>query len=559
MGKFASVFTFIAAMFFTLVAHAGLKAGVGVVDVTPDFEGRPVPANNATPFAPLYQWGDPFDDKNGDGKFQFLYLAGFENFFPKFVPYGNRFATRVHDPIWSRAIAVEGASGQKTVLISVDSPGIMWKVIGPVRRKIAQNLGVPISNIIIAATHSHYAPDPYGFWWSLDPLVGKPYAEFLKQKMYESAELALKNMEDVDLKTITANTHSCYDPVTKKLKKDADCHMAPVRKEYLTEEDKLKGPYDEILMQYDKRDPTVRNSRVVAAQFISQKTSKTVGTIINWHNHPDSLLGQVMEVSSDYVHYVREFVESKLGGSAVYFSGTVGCQIGAHPGVAAPLWDDKMNPIFESNGTRTLITSNSWERVRSIGYEIGNEVVTSLQAVSAPIASDLVKIDTQSLDIPIEVWLHQYMTVATWTRDIEAADAVKHYAGRCGGKRGCVSSDMSVVQLGDLSFIAVPGEMDPVYFLGRKASKADYGKKWGTLEFEAMPGIDPFMPGKHHGVIGMANNFLAYFVPKADRLPNTKNKHPNYYEESVAVGSNQGDEIGDKLLEMLGSTTRFSK
>jgi len=116
-----------------------------------------------------------------------------------------------------------------------------------------------------------------------------------------------------------------------------------------------------------------------------------------------------------------------------------------------------------------------------------------------------------------------------------------------------------VVQLGDLSFVAVPGEMDPSYFLGRSESVANYGAKWGVTKFAAMPAIDRFMPGKHHGVIGLANNFLAYFVTGGDQIPNVKNTHPNYYEESVAVGANQGDDIGNKLMEMLGSTSRFSK
>lgn len=509
---------------------------------------------------------DNFDkDKNPagtekDGKFQYAYIAGFDHYFPEFTGAGNRFASKLHDPLWARSIAVEGAQGQKIVLVSVDSPGILWKILGPVRRKISKDYGVPVSNIIIAATHSHYAPDPYGFWWSFDASLGKPYADYLQQKIYESAALALKNMQDVNMKSVTTDHFSCYDPKTGQLKREADCNLPSARKEFLNDKEKsVATQFDEFLLQFDKRDPNIRNTRILAAQFVSTTTGQTVATVVNWHNHPDSLLGNVMDISSDYPHYVREFVETKLGGQAVYFSGTVGCQIGAHPGVAAPLWDKNMKPVFEAaNPTvRTLVKNNSWDRVRSIGYEIGNEVVAALQQNSTFVASDLVKANTQSIDVPIDVWLHKYMTTASWTRDVEKEDAIKNYAGRCEGKRGCVPSDVSLIELGDVSFIAVPGEMDPAYFLGRNASSANFGKKWGLVEFSSMPSIDQHMPGKHHGVIGMANQFLAYFVPGTDLL--TDKKHPNFYEESVSVGTNQGDEIGDLIMQMLGAKERFKK
>ena len=123
---------------------------------------------------------------------------------------------------------------------------------------------------------------------------------------------------------------------------------------------------------------------------------------------------------------------------------------------------------------------------------------------------------------------------------------------RCWGPLGCVRAEVSLVRIGDLSLLIAPGEIDPAYFLGRTASTADYGDRWGTWHFPAMPGVDRLMPGTHHAVIGSAQDYLSYMIPLADYVGWWNGDHPNHYEDFVTIGQRFGDDVGRAWRELLG-------
>lgn len=56
----------------------------------------------------------------------------------------------------------------------------------------------------------------------------------------------------------------------------------------------------------------------------------------------------------------------------------------------------------------------------------------------------------------------------------------------------------------------------------------------------------------------LANNYLGYLVPRSDTIDLWRTGHPNYYEEAVSAGPNFGDNVGNKLMQMLGAPARFS-
>lgn len=118
----------------------------------------------------------------------------------------------------------------------------------------------------------------------------------------------------------------------------------------------------------DKRDPNVMNDRITVQHYVRPRTHQTIGTFINWHNHPDTADSKF--ISSDFPHYLREFVEAELGGTAVYFSGTVGCQIG--PNAPIPLWTKDRKPVYTGTSTAMRISTSrvrrlpTWPRRRSL-------------------------------------------------------------------------------------------------------------------------------------------------------------------------------------------------
>lgn len=510
--------------------------------------------------------GDNFDPhKNpegteGDSKFQSLHLAGFMPYYPKVLP--NRFATGVHDPIWSRAMAFRGIHGNVLLLISTDLPGLTWKHINPVRRRVEAELGVPKENIIIASTHLHSAPDGAGFWSTVMKDKNKAYTDRLRQWIFQSARAALQAMEPAKMKTVTTTHVSCFDRKTRELKKEPHCRLPLFEYQYKKDP---KQTFDEWILQQDIRDPIVRNTKIVAAQFVSVQSGKTLGTFVNWNNHPEVLSEKNVRISSDYPHYLREYIEKNLGGIAVYFTGTLGGQIGALHGVRVPLWSRSGKPLFRSgvsdrhgHPVRRFVEKSGFDKIRSIGFEIGNEVVSALAKESRYRLDVPVKVRTEAFDTPVDNALHVWTTRSVWFFDVAYPDRMRRYSDRCGNRFGCVRSDVSVIRLGDLSLVTLPGEVDPAYFFGRKKSVAHYGFFWGKKRFPAMPSILDAMEGQHRAVLGQAHNYLSYLVHEPDNIGWWNDQHPLHYEEFVTIGRHFGDDAANKLMQLLGSPKRYS-
>ncbi len=490
----------------------------------------------------------------GDKKYQKLHLAGFNPYYPPFMP--NRFATGVHDPIWSRAIALEDSSGSVLILVSTDLPGLTWKHINPVRRRIELEFGIPARNIIITSTHNHAAPDASGYWVGVKRDHNQPYTNFLRLRMEESVALAIQNMRAAKMKAVTTSHVACKDAKTGELKKEPDCNISLIRSGKLAGKAQ-EGPFDDVVMQNDLRDPVQRNTSITALQFVRADNNNPIVTLVNWHNHPDSLKGDNLLVSSDYPHYLRHYVETHLGGGSIFFTGTLGNQIGIS-GAEVPLWDEGMKPVYNENGQRVFVFDGAFNRIRSIGYEIGAEVVAALTKADQWEDNPTIAVKTQALDTQITNALHQLATRSVWKYDVDRKDATHWYFPRCFTRYGCVRSDVSVGSIGDVKFVTAPGEVDPAYFFGRTEIHADYGKR-GKMTFGAMPSIQKAMGGKHQLFFGQAQNYLSYLIHHTDNVGWWNFGHPIHYEEFVTTDKNLGDDVGNKILAMLDSEERYSK
>jgi hypothetical protein len=72
--------------------------------------------------------------------------------------YHERLAAGVRDPLKVKAIVLLGAKTQ-AALVVCDLTGIAVDLSTEVRRRAAEKTGIPPGNIVVAATHSHTAPD----------------------------------------------------------------------------------------------------------------------------------------------------------------------------------------------------------------------------------------------------------------------------------------------------------------------------------------------------------------------------------------------------------------
>ncbi len=97
--------------------------------------------------------------------------------FPMAGYYHERLADGTIDPLRAKAIVMHG-SGESAALVVCDIIGIATDLSREVRRSAAETTGIPAANIVIAATHTHTAPDYMKELWlklgkqPQDPLRG---------------------------------------------------------------------------------------------------------------------------------------------------------------------------------------------------------------------------------------------------------------------------------------------------------------------------------------------------------------------------------------------------
>src|SRR6266850_305710 len=71
--------------------------------------------------------------------------------------FDERLATGVHDPLKAKAIVLQQGAEQ-IALVFCDLVGVSLNVTTNARTQASQKTGIPVSNIVICATHSHTGP-----------------------------------------------------------------------------------------------------------------------------------------------------------------------------------------------------------------------------------------------------------------------------------------------------------------------------------------------------------------------------------------------------------------
>ena len=486
--------------------------------------------------------------------FRWIHLGGFSPYIP--FRQDSRLATGIHDPLWARSLALRSATGSTLVIVSTDLPGLGRKHIGRIQRRVAATHGVPADHVIIHSTHTHSAPDASGYWSTLMTGHNDRYVTQVREHIYSSITTALNALQPAHLRTATTSHVSCRDQQTGLLKKEPDCNLPDINNMV----DIPTVQYDSFILQRDLRDPIVRNTRIVAAELTASATGETIATLVNWHNHPDTLGSANRLISSDYPHYLREYLDRTRGGITVFVAGTVGNQMSGLRGTPVPLWDEQGNRVLESQNDDTTIpvlVTEGWDKIRSTGYEIAYEAAVALDAAS-PVARPDIAVSVAHIDTPISNALHLFGTWSVWHHDVEATERLRYRWPDCIGLLGCTRATVALLEIGDLSVLTAPGEIDPAYALGRRATTADYGPVWGTWHFPAMAGVDYLMPGKHHAFMGSSQDYLSYMVPVADNVGWWNFDHPNHYEEWVTIGKGFGDEVATAWQQLLNAPITIS-
>lgn len=444
-------------------------------------------------------------DQSSKGKYDGTYLAGFGD---------NRLATGKHDDLWARTIVVDYGS-TRIAIVSIDLIGYYsdgsYYGINQVQKLLDPKLGV--QEVLIAATHNHEGPDSIGVYGE----------NFMKDGKYPKY---LRFVDRMIARSIT----------------EAAQTLAPA-KFRIGVTDPVKSPsIAGMQVRNGGRPPKFFDEEMRVMQFVSKQTNKTLGTLINWNTHPESMEDKNREITSDFIHAARETVEKKFGGTAVYISGPIGAVeiVGdSNTKNTDRIKFDGQEFLLKPNSTRPVFT---FARTEAIGRDIGKAAIEAL-AKSEWSKSHVLEVKKADLQVPMDNQGYALLLKLGVLDTMMNPDA----SGQPQAK-----TTIYAINLGDAQIVTTPGELFPEIYYGldkyrrNDCPAADTG---APIE----PSIRGAMTKKYRFMFGLCPDEFGYIVPGHDfrrepiDLKNPQIKQspdackaqgvPNHYHETNSASS----------------------
>ncbi|MGF1585344.1 MAG: neutral/alkaline non-lysosomal ceramidase N-terminal domain-containing protein [Bacteroidales bacterium] len=436
--------------------------------------------------------GDTFDDRTGSGQFDAVWMAGFQNKKP---------ANGIHDDLWARAMVIDDGN-TRIAWVALDAIGFFGCDVIDVRKHIPESMGITYA--IISSSHTHSGPDLMGLWGPrlLKSGVDPDYKDFVKTQIINAIELAVKNLRPAIFKFATD--------------KDGSTRMIA-----------------------DTRKPIVINPEIRIMQAIDSETGETLGTLVQWDNHPETVWSKNLLITSDFPHFLREGIEKGIyngdslvtpgfGGIAMFVTGNIGGLMTTSPGVG-----------IECPFTDTVYYEPSFDKVRAQGLGLAG---LTIDALNSP---HVTTVDYGNINLKAK-------TV------ILPLDNINFKLGAILGlfDRGLTGwmkfrSEISFWQLGPGSFLHHPGELYPEIADG--GIESPYGQDF-IIEPQEIPPLRELMPGEYLFITGLSNDMIGYIIPKSQwdvSSPHTYGYESAPYGEVNSLGPETGPMIHAAIRELI--------
>lgn len=332
-----------------------------------------------------------------------VWIAGYEN---------NRPAQSVQDDLWARAMVLDDGKTRFAV-VACDLIGLSNFRIRRIREQIKS---VPSENVLICCTHVHSGPDTLGLWGPTFAKSGvdPEYMTVLEERIVGAVDSAAAALKPVRLRA-------------------------------------AKTTVPDGLM-HNSREP-LQDKELTTLRFVDDK-DKTIGTLVHYGGHPE--VNKSKALTSDYVHYVREEVEKKTGGVALFLNGALG-------GMVTP-----------------KISGHTLAEMERVGVGIGHSAVAAIEGDHAE-KVDQIRLGRKQVDLPLaNLNFKAFSKARILDTDPKSEDTFQ--------------SEVWRVDLGPVTWITIPGEILPKPALAIKAR----------------------IPGKFPMVVAMANDELGYILDPDD-------------------------------------------
>ncbi|MCW5805651.1 MAG: hypothetical protein KIT31_24990 [Deltaproteobacteria bacterium] len=510
-----------------------LKVGVGKRIYTPvDFETYTDENNDRQ-----YQRDEPFDDKNGNGRFDGVWLFG-----------GGRAALGVTTEVEARAMAfVEGDI--TVVIVYLDAIGLLAGDMDLIRNHPSL-AGLDIDHIVVGATHAHDAPDTVGLWGPTVTSTGRQ--PFVLERLYEQAAAAIKEA------VTTAQP----------------AHMVIATTKLINDPQNPSGLTDD--WNKDIRDPVIFDPTLTVARFVKASDEQTtIGTLVNWANHPevahfdDSVPAAI---NAHYPHHLRERIENGVlatqskyaatdlagvGGVTVFVQGALGGQIGSLRGTHPPGPDG------------TPLTRVSNEMDQALGT---NAAAKALTALAAPEAESVTSLPLAVKSAVYHARIDNTLFHVAFLVELLGPHPLVGYDSNQAldvGNLPWLPLRSTYIQIGPLGIVTAPGELHPELWVGGYDGAWSWGyplldnTKANLPRFEDAP-KPPYMRDlvlAHAGVkypvlAGCAEDYVGYIVPSYNYAldpsdPYIVEAEGDHYEEVYSLGPDVEKHTVHPILQLL--------
>ncbi|HWC16478.1 MAG TPA: hypothetical protein VG498_05665, partial [Terriglobales bacterium] len=253
-----------------------------------------------------------------------MYLAGFGH---------NRVATGVHDDLYVRCLALADTSRAVT-LCSADLIGLFYVDVQKIRQLFAADAAAN-SWLIVACTHVHEGPDTLGLWGhsSSESGTDPAYLEWMENRIAATALEAMRSLR-------------------------------PARLQFARDDHPLLAQLQSV-----DRPPYVHDPFLFTLRAADANTGAPIATLVNWSDHPETLGRANTEISADYPYWLREYLESHLGGTAIFFNGSVGKVSSLGSDVA-----------LQDPDTGSLVADGTWRKAEVLGTLVGRLAERALKS-----------------------------------------------------------------------------------------------------------------------------------------------------------------------------------
>jgi len=277
--------------------------------------------------------------------------------------------------------------------------------------------------------------------------------------------------------------------------------------------------------------------------------------VVNWSDHPETLGRENTLIASDYPNWVRSYLEKRFGGTALFFSGSVGKL--SPFGNQVALLDPETGKIAE-DGT--------WRKAELLGTEIGRLAERALKSAKQ-VSPDSLAIRSATLFVPMRnahfrlaesagvfagrkpLFTDSKPDPSTEERDVTGVGRVRYPTGHD------IQTEVDYIQFRSrgrpvAEIVTIPGEIYPELVNGGIAHYpgADYPQ--APLE----PVLREQLKTRYQFILGLGNDEIGYLIPKAEwdeEPPWLMNDAKPWYGEINSVGPEAAGAVLRALLRLM--------